>query len=202
MANVRKLHNHESDLIGRIIADGFADDAVNLWAFNGGGAMQPAFTTMAKHLFLPKGFGHCTEDGLAGTLWLPPGTTKTYGTGNLSLVYSILRYGGLTGIRHSLAIDCFMTTNRKGRPPHYYLFAIAVTPRLQGKGIGGVLMREALREVDRSGLPAYLENSKRENIAFYQNHGFEVEREVTPAPGCPPMWLMWRPARGSEPASV
>ena len=191
---IRQLRADDSALIGRIIADGFADDAVNLWAFNSVTAMRPAFAIMAKHLYLKKGFGHSTADGLAGTLWLPPSTQKAYGLGNLALAYTILKHGGITGMRHSLAIDSFMNRNKKGRPPHFYLFAIAVNPRLQGKGLGGALMREALQQVDAAHMPAYLENSKQENIAFYQRHGFEIEQEVIPVPGCPPMWLMWRPA--------
>ncbi|WP_417450343.1 GNAT family N-acetyltransferase [Kordiimonas sp.] len=191
---VRPLGLGDSNLIGRIIADGFADDAVNLWAFNSIAAMKPAFTVMARHLYLKRGFGHCTQDAQAGTLWLRPGTPKTYGLGNVALAQTILRHGGVRGLRNSLAIDACMSRHRAAYPPHYYLFAIAVDPLLQGKGMGGQLMREALTEVDKARMPAYLENSKAQNIGFYRNHGFEIEREITAAPGCPPMWLMWRPA--------
>lgn len=192
---IRPLERGEHSLIGRIIAKGFADDAVNLWAFAGESAMRPAFTAMARHLYLTRGFGHVTADGLAGTLWLPPGEKKGYGLGNLSLGANILRHGGLCGLRNSLAIDAFMTQKRRQHPPHYYLFAIAVDPSLQGKGIGGALMRETLTRIDADGMPAYLENSKEQNISFYQNHGFEILEETVPVKGCPPMWLMWRKAR-------
>lgn len=192
---IRPLEAGEHELIGRIVATGFADDAVNLWAFGGTGAMKPAFTTMAKYLYLKRGFGHVTADGLAGTLWLPPGAKKGYGLGNLSLGTSILRHGGVGALKNSLAIDAFMAQKRKAHPPHYYLFAISVDPNLQGKGIGGALMREALSQIDAAHMPAYLENSKERNIAFYQNCGFEVLEKAVPAKGCPPMWLMWRQAR-------
>ncbi|WP_417459604.1 GNAT family N-acetyltransferase [Kordiimonas sp.] len=192
--SIRQLERGEHDLIGRIIATGFADDTVNLWVFAGEGAMKPTFTTMAEYLYLTRGFGHVTADGLAGTLWLPPGAKKGYGLGNLSLGASIIRHGGLQALKNSLMIDAFMAKKRKLHPPHFYLFAIAVDPSLQGKGIGGALMREALTRVDAAGMPAYLENSKEQNISFYQNHGFEILEEAVPANGCPPMWLMWRKA--------
>ena len=194
--SVRTLAADESRLIGRIIADGFHDDPVNLWAFNGTGAMQPVFTAMARHLYLKKGFGHCSSDGLAGTLWLPPGAKKTYGLGNLSMARDILFHGGFIGVKHSLAIDAFMARRRAGLAAHFYLFAIAVHPGLQGRGIGAKLMKQALEQVDRDNMPAYLENSKARNTPFYERYGFEVMEEIRPAPDCPPMWLMWRQPRG------
>lgn len=194
MQQLRDLTPADSHLIGGIIADGFADDPVNLWTFGGTGAMKPSFTAMARHLYLKRGFGHVSNDGKAGTLWLPPGADKSYGMGNIPLAWHILRHGGLTAVRHSLAIDSFMATRRAPLAPHFYLFAIAVNPALQGKGIGSRLMRTALKRVDAANMPAYLENSKPENIAFYTNHGFELLEEAVPARGCPPMWLMWRPA--------
>ncbi len=192
---LRALRQADAALIGSIIAQGFADDPVNLWTFRDSAAMRPAFTAMARHLYLRRGFGHVTADGTAGSLWLPPGMNKTYGVGNLSLAWHILKHGGVGALANSLRIDRFMSENRQPLPPHYYLFAIAAVPSHQGKGLGGEVMRAALEQVDAARMPAYLENSKRENIGFYQHHGFKLLREATPAPGCPPLWLMWRPAR-------
>lgn len=189
------LARDEANIIGKIIADGFADDPVNLWTFNGTAAMQPVFTTMAEHLYLPHGFGHKTSDNNAGTLWLPPGAQKDYNlAATFKMAIAIARYGGMTAFRNTLALDNFLK-NKIPTEPHYYLFAISVHPTLQGKGIGGKLMRAALEEVDKAKKPAYLESSKDTNIPFYRNHGFEVIEEVIPAPGSPPMWLMWREAR-------
>lgn len=185
----------DSRLIGKIIADGFADDAVNLWAFNGTAAMEPMFTAMAKYLYLKNGFGHCTADGLSDALWLPPHTKKKFGlVGDMTLAATQARYAGLTGVRNAYAIDGFLN-KQKPVEPHYYLFAIAVHPSMQGKGVGSRLMREPLRKADDEGMPVYLENSKSKNTRFYEGHGFQVLREVKPAHGCPPLWLMWRTPR-------
>ena len=182
-------------MIGTIIADGFADDPVNLWTFGGTGAMAPSFTAMAHHLYLRAGFGHVNALGNAGTLWLPPDVPKAYGIGNLPLAWHICRHGGPGALRRSLAIDGFMTGRRAALPPHFYLFAIAVNANERGRGMGSRLMRQGLALADARRLPTYLENSKQANISFYQNHGFKLMEEVTPTPGCPPLWLMWRPAR-------
>lgn len=196
LPTVRLLDESEASLIGGIVASAFADDGVNLWTFNGSAAMKPVFTSMARHCFLRYGFGHVTEDGKAGTLWLPPGAPKGYGLwAKMALAWHIVRHGGLKALHHSLALDQALVTQFPSTP-HFYLFAIAVDPSLQGTGVGSRLMKEALQEVDKAGMPAYLENSKEQNIAFYVKHGFRVLEKITPAPGCPPMWMMWRDARG------
>lgn len=195
---MRSFHVNEHQLAGRIIADAFADDDVNLWAFNGQAAMEPAFSLMARYLYLRRGFGLCAAEGRAGTLWLGPGAGKSYGiAGNLALARAIFRYGGVRGAKKCLTLDGVLT-RRRPTIPHYYLFAIGVHPCLQGQGIGSQLIKATLMLADREGKPAYLENSKPENTPFYQRHGFQVLEEIRPAPGCPPLWLMWRDPQKSK----
>ena len=192
---IETLRPHEADLIGKIIAGGFADDPVNLWAFNSVQAMRPAFTTMAKHLYLPQGFGHKSSDGKAGALWLPPGKPKDYGpVATVKMALAIAWHGGPKAIRNTLKLDDILQKKRPANN-HYYLFAISVHPSLQGQGIGSRLMRPALDQVDAAKMPAYLESSKESNIGFYQNHGFKVVERITLGPDGPPMWLMWRDAQ-------
>ena len=81
------------------------------------------------------------------------------------------------------------------REPHYYLFAIGTLPELRGRGIGSKLMRPMIERMDRERAPAYLENSKQQNLAFYERHGFEVVKTVQLPGGGPNLWLMWREPR-------
>jgi len=78
------------------------------------------------------------------------------------------------------------------KTPHYYLFAIGVLPQCKGQGLGTKLIQEVLRRCDEEGVPAYLENSKEENLPFYEGHGFKVQRQIRFATSAPPLWLMWR----------
>ena len=55
--------------------------------------------------------------------------------------------------------------------------------------------RSTLITLDTTGVPAYLETSTEGNVAWYRHHGFEVQREVRPAPAGPPVWTMWREPR-------
>jgi ribosomal protein S18 acetylase RimI-like enzyme len=76
---------------------------------------------------------------------------------------------------------------------HYYLFVLGVEPELQGRGIGGQLMRPVLDICDREGLPAYLETALEIDVKFYTKHGYQVVEEIVPAPTAPKLWLMKRP---------
>lgn len=195
IAQVQALSADEWALIGRITAEGFADDPVNLWAFNGTGAMPGVYTAMARYQYMPKGFGHKTADERGGTMWLPPGADKGYGLrGSLQIGAAIMRHGGLRGMRNALDIGGTLAA-KTPKEPHFYLFSIALPPDARGKGLGGALMRAGLEKVDAQHMPAYLENSKERNIPFYRQFGFEILEEIVPGKGSPPMWLMWRNAR-------
>ena len=78
--------------------------------------------------------------------------------------------------------------------PHWYLPWFGVASALQGKGIGGELMKACLAVVDTSHLPAYLETPNPRNISFYERHGFEVTAEAQ-AGACPPVVSMRRALR-------
>jgi GNAT superfamily N-acetyltransferase len=58
--------------------------------------------------------------------------------------------------------------------PHWYLAVLGVEPAMQGRGLGGALMRPVLEKADRQGLPCYLETAVEENVPFYRSHGFDV----------------------------
>jgi GNAT superfamily N-acetyltransferase len=88
----------------------------------------------------------------------------------------------------------YLTETEKLHPkePHWYLAVIGVEPARQGEGLGGKLLAAVLGRLDTTGVPAYLETSTEGNVAWYRHHGFDVQREVRPAPAGPPVWTMWR----------
>jgi ribosomal protein S18 acetylase RimI-like enzyme len=78
--------------------------------------------------------------------------------------------------------------------PHWYLPMIGVDPARQGLGLGGALLSHSLKEVDREGLPAYLEATSERSRDLYARYGFEVVGTIQYADS-PPMFPMWRKAR-------
>lgn len=150
---------------------------------------------MAKKLYIKRGFGHVSEDGTGGALWLPPGIPKDIPIwNNIDIIASMLRHGGLTSLKNGLDIDAVLLKH-KPAAPHYYLFAIGTLPENQGQGIGSRMIEAGLKIADDANMPAYLESSKYSNVPFYQRYGFEVTEKVSAAPDMPPLWLMWRPAQ-------
>jgi ribosomal protein S18 acetylase RimI-like enzyme len=124
-------------------------------------------------------FGEChstsQRDGVA--LWLLPGKTamtpgRMYQAGMLSAPFRLglsafSRFMGFAG--HT---DKF---HKQAAPmPHYYLFALGVKPSAQGKGVGGLLLKNMLERIDREKMSSYLETQKESNVGLYQKYGFEV----------------------------
>jgi GNAT superfamily N-acetyltransferase len=83
------------------------------------------------------------------------------------------------------------------REPLWYLFLLVVDPLLQRSGLGSRLQQEMLDTADSDGLDCYLETQKPENVPYYRRFGYEVEKELCPVPGGPPLWTMRRPTKSS-----
>ena len=77
------------------------------------------------------------------------------------------------------------------RDPHWYLPWFGVEARVQGSGLGGMLMAECLRAVDETRLPAYLETPNPRTISFYERYGFRVTGSSHTA-DCPVITFMLR----------
>jgi GNAT superfamily N-acetyltransferase len=76
--------------------------------------------------------------------------------------------------------------------PHMHLGPIAVSPSLQGRGVGRALMERYLESLEQERIAGYLETDRPENVAFYEKFGFAV-RHSEKLVGVQ-TWYMWRPA--------
>jgi GNAT superfamily N-acetyltransferase len=134
-----------------------------------------------------------TVEGLHGAaIWRAPRPPRP---GRLAQARSALRFLAVLGGSALRARGFFEALERAHvRTPHWYLGVLGTEPARQGQGVGSTLLRPMLAECDAAGLPAYLESSKRENLPFYERHGFEVRGEVS-VPGSPTVWPMLREPR-------
>lgn len=82
--------------------------------------------------------------------------------------------------------------------PHWHLAFLAVHPTRQRAGLGSALMRRTHAELDRAGVPTYLEATNQDNVRLYRRSGF---RDMDPfgihLPDGTPFFRMWRPAASS-----
>jgi ribosomal protein S18 acetylase RimI-like enzyme len=141
---------------------------------------------------LPHRATYTDTDRAGGALWDPPGHWR-------------MRFGQILrgspkmisafGLNVPRALRVLSTVERvHPHTPHWYLAVLGTDPIHQGKGIASALLAPVLGRCDQEGIGAYLESSKKSNIAFYRRHGFEVTGEI-PLPGGPMVWAMWRDPR-------
>jgi GNAT superfamily N-acetyltransferase len=74
--------------------------------------------------------------------------------------------------------------------PHWHLGPIGVLPELQGRGIGGKIIRRVYHMADQEKIACYLETDQPSVVISHQRLGFVVLKEVELL-GVH-NWLMWR----------
>jgi ribosomal protein S18 acetylase RimI-like enzyme len=115
------------------------------------------------------GTAHRVGQFAGAALWLPPGLHPDDAAMQATLERSVpaarLRDIGVVFER---------MRGHHPREPHWYLPLIGVDPAHQNRGHGSALLRHALAQCDRAGVPAYLESSNRANVSLYERHGFVV----------------------------
>jgi ribosomal protein S18 acetylase RimI-like enzyme len=113
-------------------------------------------------------------DGFAGAaLWLPPGARS-----DEESLKKLFDENTDDSIKEDMQKIFEQMEKFHPAEPHWYLPMVGVDPMHQGSGLGSELMTEALKAVDRDGLPAYLESSNSRNISLYERYGFEVIGEI------------------------
>ena len=75
--------------------------------------------------------------------------------------------------------------------PHRYLALLGVTTSKQGRGYGSSLIKPALLKCDRTQEIIYLETCNPKSVAFYERHGFELQKTIQVA-DCPTIFPMMR----------
>lgn len=183
------VDEHNTDRAIAILADAFHDDPVINWSFCDPPSLEPFFE-FTLPVFIPHNLTYLDPQGRGAACWLGPEQALKWPM-NLSSVRQVAGIGGARGL-YRMMLSGLKTEHYHPKTPHYYLFAIGVTPENKGKGLGTGLISEMLRRCDEECMPAYLENSKEENLGFYQGHGFKVMKQIRFARSAPPLWLMWR----------
>lgn len=133
-----------------------------------------------------QGTAQWLDSGHAVALWLAPGvapddetlTQVIVDSVEPSLLVDLAAFGDLIHEQHPVV-------------EHWYLPFTGVDPFFQGTGLGTSLLRHALANCDRQGLPAYLEASTTRSRLLYERLGF---KEISPIQtgASPRVWAMLR----------
>ncbi len=192
MIELQQLRPCDRDRVTTIMNDVFDDDRLQRWVFGPTMNIGLYFGQAAHALYLHQDCSFVSVDNQAAVLMLKPNTKKQIPIYKmLPLLKPILKHGGLRALKRGIIAD-EIVSKKAPKYPFYYIFAIGACKTARGKGYGSALMRRCIDIAEADNIPIYLENSKRENLRFYEGHGFEVIEEITIGKGSPPMWLMLR----------
>ena len=151
---------------------GFAADPMTRWVWPDASEYLKVMPRFVK-AFGGRAFEHGTADVIEGAraaaLWLPPGVEP-----DDAEMSAVMQGGFRPGIAEDVGVVMKGMAEHHPHEPHWYLPVIAADPKWIGQGLGGLLMKHAVRRCDEQGVAAYLESSNPRNIPFYQRHGFRI----------------------------
>lgn len=176
-----------ASLVAAFIADPFIR-----WIFPDPKQYFDFFPLLLKH-FAGGAFEHASayrsEDFRAVALWLPPGVNP-----DEEAVGAVMQ----KGVAPEFQAEVFGVLEQVGAghpdATHWYLPAIGVEPRSQGKGYGSLLMTRGLEMCDQGHVAAYLEATNPVGIPLYERFGFQVVGHIQ-AGSSPTITRMLRAAR-------
>jgi ribosomal protein S18 acetylase RimI-like enzyme len=186
--------------IARVFAAAFAGDPVFRWLTrerrSHHAALERFFLWTLRSRTVAQGETWLAANGLAAAAWIPPYSSASPRLlDELRVLTAILQLTGIRHLRRGAAMASALAAAQQPEQPCFYLAFIGVAPRLQGAGLGSLLLQRMLSRVDAARAHAYLENSNPANLRLYERAGFRVTREIVARPDAPPLFAMWRPAR-------
>ncbi|OUR88241.1 hypothetical protein A9Q81_24545 [Gammaproteobacteria bacterium 42_54_T18] len=185
---VKEARSHHSKLVIDTLVEAFREDPVFNWISSNPAYQKFFFNTMAPY-FLNNGYASLHKSGNGAMLWAPP-NKKPKPFLSLKNTAHLIKISNLTNLFRGIKVLLQLEFSHP-KFPHYYLLAIGTNAEGRGKGIGSALIKDLLRRCDEESVPAYLENTNKNNLAFYQGHGFNVTKRIDLLDG-PSIWLMVR----------
>ena len=162
----------EQQAVVAVITLAFSADPMARWTFPNPATYLKVWPQIVR-AFGGNGFAHGAAHVAAGeaaaAMWLPPGVDA-----DSERLTALIKEHAPGEQRSDLERVLAQMETYHPSEPCWYLPLIGVDPRCQGRGYGSALLRYALEQCDRDGMPAYLESSNPRNIPLYQRHGFEI----------------------------
>ena len=127
----------------------------------------------------------------AVTLWRLPGAVHHHPPLTPA---AVIRFIGILGtaLLRAERLDRWIGLHLPKGEQQFYLRMAGVRPDMQGKGLGGDVIRAGLAHSDAAGLPATLETATQSNVGLYRALGFEMLESWTVGQRGPQFWTMVR----------
>ena len=201
---IRRLRPAELDRAALVLAAAFDEDPVFRELFPGAVERRHGLTALWSGLVrYGRRYGvMLTTDEVSGVaVWFPPGRMDLTFARMLGSGFVLLRAvrrlprEARTRVLGSLRFLEGLEREQMDGRPYWYLWALAVEPTRQGRGLGTELLGAMLRRADHEGLPEYLETFNERDLAFYERSGFRaVRQDAFPRSGLP-VWTLIREPR-------
>ena len=143
------------------------------------------FLSFAVYGGIKYGEVYATSKNLEGiAIWIPstnfPLTFwKILRSVPISNIFGFGRYGG-SKLRH---FNEYVDTVHQQQTPfkHWFLQAIGIAPKFQGKRYSSKLLGPMLKRIDNENLPCYLETISKKNVSIYEHFGFKtIDKSTIP----------------------
>ncbi|MGE9310008.1 GNAT family N-acetyltransferase [Niabella sp. CJ426] len=118
-----------------------------------------------------------SEDKTACALILLPDKKRTTAGSVISDLRLIIKAMGLSNLSKALKREKAI---KKVHPPGllYHIWYIGVEPQHQGKGTGSLLLKDLIARAGNLNRIPVLETSAKNNIPWYQKHGFTIYSQL------------------------
>ena len=193
----RRAGPEDADAVTAILAGAFHDDPVwGPWTFPdeaGRLALSRPLWRFLVDASIPAGWVWLTAGNQATSVWVPPGAPELPPPYEERLRPFLVERLGAHGETVYRAFERFDEVHPRDEP-HFDLSLLATDPAHRGHGFGMALLAANLEEVDRRGMPAYLESTNPANDRRYERHGFGAVGSFR-VPDGPRVTTMWRTAR-------
>lgn len=194
------LEPSRQDQAAQVICQAFKDDPAGTYFTPDPTRRAYLFSWMAR-LGLTLGFKYgeiFTTPQVGGcAVWLRPGIADLtlWDLAKMGL-FPPLRAGLAAMRRFATMMEVTSLAHQQFAPEkHWYLFILAVSPALQGQGLGGRLIQPILERADAAALPCYLETMNPQALPFYDKHGFAAVHQAHLPGSHTPFWGVRREPR-------
>lgn len=192
--NLHRIRKQELKKASIVLANAFSDDilvkTLNL--------QRKSFESMYElttRLCLKYGELFAPSENLEGIIGFVPDNRAN------ATMWNIIRSGSLISVLKLLKLFKKMAKAMKileedkknlNIGPYIYLNVIGVSPKFQGNGFGGKMLKALIEKAENEGKSIYLETQTEDNVKMYEKFGFEVIKKII-MPGINfPMWEMAR----------
>jgi GNAT superfamily N-acetyltransferase len=200
---VRAATRNELDPAADALSAAFVHDPILDWFMREDAARDAArlrfFRLIVEEVAFPDGAVEQPMGRGAAALWIP--SEKLHAQPlhrELRALPTLLHATGLNRFPRLMTLRTAMDERHPMERPHDYLWFVGVEPRMQGQGLGSLLLKDRTDRLDAAGRCAFLQTATPRNVTLYHRHGFEVVADYRPAPDGPLIWAMWREPKGAR----